>query len=400
MSDDAPARAFPLTIAWPQVEWRRWLLLFVAVGTVLYGAATAARIVARKYYVFLPDYISWTLTPAPTPKQPVHLLVLFADHFEPNRQVTTTTHWMQRYVAMASRHRDSSGRVPQHTWFYPGEQFEPGIMEVLQDHMRRGFGEVEFHFHHDYDTAETLKPSIQRALDQFARYGFNRTVDGQTRFAFVHGNFGLDNSNGPFYCGVPTEIRLLRELGAFADFTFPSIYQSSQPNVVNRVFAVKDDERPKSYDTPLPLSALRRGEADLMVLEGPLVFAPTLKLRRLFLELDDGDVHPGMPASRARVDRWVRANVHVPERPEWVFIKMFGHGAETPEDVDAVTGADFDDMLDYLEREYNDGRKYVLHYVTAREAFNVAMAAVDGYSGDPTAYLDYVVRPYVSSARR
>ena len=137
-----------------------------------------------------------------------------------------------------------------------------------------------------------------------------------------------------------------------------------------------------------------------MIFEGPLVFAPTLNVRRLFLQLDDGNIHPSVPASPARADTWVRANVHVPQRPEWVFIKLFAHGAESPADVDAVTGSDFDETLAYLEREYNDGQRYVLHYVTAREAYNVAMAAVDGHSGNPADYLDYLVKPYVSSAPR
>jgi hypothetical protein len=365
-------------------------------AAMAYAAATVVRVVVRKYYVFLPGYVSWMTTPVPAPDGPTHLMVMFADHFEPNRNVAIAKDWMRRYTATASRHRDATGRAPQHTWFYPAEQFEPSIMQVLLDAVKRGYGEVEFHFHHDYDTAATLRPRVEEALQQFATFGFNRTVDGHTRFAFVHGNFGLDNSNGPYFCGVSNEISLLRDLGAFADFSFPSVYLDSQPRVVNTIFAARDDDAPKSYDRPVPLSALRRGQADMMIFEGPLVFAPTWNMRRLFLDLDDGDIHPGMPASPGRVARWVRAGVHVPQRPEWVFIKLFGHGAESPADIEAVTGADFDATLSYLEQHYNDGQRYVLHYVTARQAYNIAMAAVDGHSGDPSAYLDYVVPRYVA----
>ncbi len=365
---------------------------------VLYAGATTARVVARKYYVFLPGYVRWTLTPAATGQGPTHLLVLVADHFEPNRQLATTTTWMERYRLMAARHADATGRRPQHTWFYPGEQFEPAIFEVLRRAVGDGLGEVEFHFHHDLDTAEALRPRLQEALARFASFGFNRTADGATHFAFVHGNFGLDNSNGPLYCGVDTELSMLRELGAFADFTFPSIYQDSQPSSVNTIFAARDDSGPKSYDRPLPLTALREGRADLMMFEGPLVFAPTFNPRRLFLELDDGDIHPGMRASAARIPRWLRAGVHVPGRPEWLFIKLFAHGAGSLADMEAVTGPDFDGMLSALERDYNDGQRFVLHYITAREAYNIAMAAVDGHGGDPTPYLDYAIPPYLSSS--
>ena len=50
-----------------------------------------------------------------------------------------------------------------------------------------------------------------------------------------------------------------------------------------------------------------------------------------------------------------------------------------------------------MERAYNDGTHYVLHYVTAREAFNVARAAVDGKQGDPRQYYDYLIPPYVAN---
>ena len=50
----------------------------------------------------------------------------------------------------------------------------------------------------------------------------------------------------------------------------------------------------------------------------------------------------------------------------------------------------------YLEARYNDGVNYILHYVTAREAYNVARAAAAGATGEPPQYYDYVVKPYVA----
>ena len=124
-------------------------------------------------------------------------------------------------------------------------------------------------------------------------------MDGRTRFAFVHGNSGLDNSNGPAVCGVNEELRLLRELGCFADFTFPSLYETSQPPFVNTIYAAADDPGPKSYARRLPLEALRDGRADLMIFEGPLIFTPSWRLRQLFVTADDGNIHPSMPATPA-----------------------------------------------------------------------------------------------------
>lgn len=369
-------------------------ILLLSLATA-YIAATAVRFYVRNYYIFLPDYLRWTFTPASSTVETKHLFVLFTDHFEPDMSVERTQQWLSRYEAMAAHHRDSDGRVPQHTWFYPGEQYQPQVLDALGGAVKAGFGEVELHYHHTNDTEATLRDKLQRAVEKFQRHGFLKTVDGQTRYAFIHGNFGLDNSMGAEFCGVDDELRVLHETGAFVDYTLPAIYTTAQPRLVNQIYAAKEDSHAKSYDRRLPLEALNTpGLADLMVFEGPLVFAPSTRIRRLFLDLDNGDVHHTMLASGDRIPRWLRANVHVPGHEDWVFIKLFGHGVSSPGDVDAVTGPGYDEMLSRFERDYNDGKRYVLHYITAREAYNLVMAAVDGHSGDPRPYYDYRVKRY------
>jgi hypothetical protein len=59
--------------------------------------------------------------------------------------------------------------------------------------------------------------------------------------------------------------------------------------------------------------------------------------------------------------------------------------------------ADGDGALSYLERTYNDGRRYVLHDVTAREAYNLARAAAEGASGGQRQYLDTYAGRYQAS---
>jgi hypothetical protein len=134
-----------------------------------------------------------------------------------------------------------------------------------------------------------------------------------------------------------------------------------------------------------------------MIFQGPLIFAPSLSLRHLFVDLDDGDIHASQHASPTRADRWVRANVHVPQRPDWVFVKLFSHGISTSGDAEACLGDDFHETLSYLERAYNDGTRYLLHYITAREAYNLARAAAEGATGEPQQYLDAYVKPYRAS---
>ena len=53
-----------------------------------------------------------------------------------------------------------------------------------------------------------------------------------------------------------------------------------------------------------------------------------------------------------------------------------------------------------LEQHYNDGQRYILHYVTAREAYTLAMAAADGKRGDPRQYYDDTIGPYEADPGR
>ena len=46
-----------------------------------------------------------------------------------------------------------------------------------------------------------------------------------------------------------------------------------------------------------------------------------------------------------------------------------------------------------LTQRYNDGERWVLHYVTAREMYNIAMAAMEGHAGSPGDYRNYVIAP-------
>jgi hypothetical protein len=50
-------------------------------------------------------------------------------------------------------------------------------------------------------------------------------------------------------------------------------------------------------------------------------------------------------------------------------------------------------MYEHLARRYNDGVQYVLHYVSAREVYNIIKAAESGETGDPGTYRDYVLAP-------
>jgi len=46
-----------------------------------------------------------------------------------------------------------------------------------------------------------------------------------------------------------------------------------------------------------------------------------------------------------------------------------------------------------IEYLYNDGKRWRLHYVTAREMYNLVKAAEAGETGDPGMFRDFVVSP-------
>ncbi|HEV3329364.1 MAG TPA: hypothetical protein VG096_00175 [Bryobacteraceae bacterium] len=370
------------------LKWAIVLLL------VLFLAALSYRVVSRKYYVWLPGYAHWLTHQERAKTQPIHIFFLYADHFEPGQRFDLMERWLKEYPKMAERHRDSNGRRLQHTWFYPAEQPIDRNLLALRKLVAAGYGETELHLHHFHDTPASARRRFEEGISYFQRFGFLKGVDGHTHFAFVHGNWSLDNSLGDAYCGNSQELRMLKELGCFADFTFPSLWEHSQPAWVNNIYDVTDDDRPKSYDQGVPIAVGWHPSGDLVLVQGPLLILPSINPAKLFFSVVDGDIHPGVPVTPQRVDAWVRANIHVAGRPDWVLIKVHGHAGSSTADLEETIGPDFDNALTYLEKHYNDGRQYLLHYVTARETYNLIRAGADGKQGDPQQYYNLVTPPY------
>ena len=379
---------------------RRLLVL----GLILYCAAWAYRIRNRKYYIWLPAYFSWLAEKKEAVGPgPVHVFFLFTDHFEPGQRFELTQQWVDQYPKIAERHHDSGGRPWQHTWFYPAEQPVDRNLIALRGLVRRGYGEVELHLHHGNDTNETGRQRFRQSVEYFQKFDFLKGTDGQTHFAFIHGNWSLDNSNGTAQCGVNRELTILREAGCFADFTFSSIWVNAQPPMVNNIYMATDDDGPKSYAHGVDLRVGSMPPGDLVIFQGPLLLLPDFELRHFYrllgASVENAEIHAAVPVTPKRIDAWVRADIHVKGRPDWVFVKVHGHGAGKPRDANEMLGPELDGALSYMERAYNDGKRYVLHYVTAREAYNLVRAAVDNKTGDPRQYYNYVIPPYLANRR-
>jgi hypothetical protein len=106
--------------------------------------------------------------------------------------------------------------------------------------------------------------------------------------------------------------------------------------------------------------------------------------------IENGDVRGGFPPVPERVDFWIRQGIHVAGKPDWRFVKVHTHGTQE-RDIEALLGAPVAGMFEHLEQSYNDGQRYCLHYVTAREMYNIARAAEAGETGNPHRFRDFVV---------
>ena len=58
-----------------------------------------------------------------------------------------------------------------------------------------------------------------------------------------------------------------------------------------------------------------------------------------------------------------------------------------------MLGAPMRNFLRDAVQEAKSGHQYALHFVTAREMINIALAACDGRDGRPGHYRDYRLRP-------
>jgi len=318
-----------------------------------------------------------------------------ADHFEPkwgngagNRRVNT---WLERYPIMAKKHADNDGKYPQHTFFIPLEEYEPEHLERIAKLCREGLGEVEIQLHHDNDTEHKLRGKIEKGIADFRRHGLlsKDKNTGEIKFGFVHGNWALDNSRKDGrWCGVNNEIGVLEELGCYADFTLPSAPSDTQTRKINSIYyAIDDPEKPKSHDTGIDAGTIGENKG-LMIIQGPLALNWKRRKFNIFPKIENAEIAWHNKPTKDRIDLWVEQDISVKGNAGWIFIKAHTHGCQE-KNFDSLLGKPIHDMHNYLRVKYNDGVNFKLHYVTAREMYNIIKAAEAGENGEPGEYRDY-----------
>ncbi|HLK40237.1 MAG TPA: hypothetical protein VKU41_25975 [Polyangiaceae bacterium] len=336
---------------------------------------------------------------APRPEGPTHVLFAMCDHYEPlwgraGHAVGSdrVARWVRDYPVLAREFRDASGRPPRHTFFFPGEQYADDLLAGLGRLASARFGEVELHLHHDGSDAARLEREIRSYLDAYARHGFlPRDADGRIRYGFIHGNWCLANSRRDgLYCGVDSELAVLFETGCYADFTFPSAPDETQPGIVNQIYwPTGDPRRARAHERGVRARVGHVMEDRILMIQGPLALAR--REGRLGARIDSAAVTAHDPGTARRVDTWVSQGICVEGRPEWLFVKVHTHGAPEAQ-ADSLLGEPGRALHRALGR-YNDGERFLLHYVSAREMFNIALSAMHGLRGDPDEYRDRFLSP-------
>jgi len=382
-----------------------FLIAAVFVAFIFRGAARRRGIT----YWFPGDLLrSISLFFTQRPQGTVHIMFAFVDHFEPgNRnappdlQASRVDAWCTGYPPLADRHRDSDGISPQHTFFFPPHYDKQGHLEKLTSLCSAGYGEIELHLHHDRqepwpDDEESLRRKIEECVESFSRCGVFCLPDGRCVYGFIHGDWALANSlAGGEHCGVNDEITILQQTGCYADFTFP-VSNEAQPGRANSLFyGGSCRERPKGFDSIAdPVEVGKTPGKGLLIVQGVIGFRWRSRTHRFTPSIEQANISKADYTFAERIDYWIQKRIHVPGRPEWIFVKVHTHGARE-EDREVLLGETADAMYSHLETAYNDGERYKLHYVSARETYNIIKAAEDGKSGNPNDYRDYLIPRYV-----
>jgi hypothetical protein len=334
-----------------------------------------------------------------------HVVILVANHFEPSwrevghHDIDTQIRLLEDYSKLAGKTCNSivgsDGVKFQHTNFFPIEQYDSRLLDIVAQMQSDGLGEAEIHLHHGVekpDTAENLRNTLVEGRDVFAeKHKLLSRFDGkgEPKYAFVHGNLALANSSGGEMCGVDEEMKILAETGCYADFTLPTAPDRTQVPIINSI-----------YECGMPLNEAiphRKKKTivdgnDLnlpIIFQGPLVFNWTRKVNGIPIpRIDDGALVDNQTTDLRRFKRLISSNITVAGKSDWVFVKLYCHGFFT-HDQKACIGEGAERFFGEILEDSEKTGAFDLYFASAREAFNMVSAAADGKTGKPSEYRNY-----------
>lgn len=351
---------------------------------------------------WLPQYLAQR--PARATAGTTDIMFAVCDHFEPFHNaekieaLRRLAIWKSKWPRLIEDFRDADACHPRHSFFYPIEQYDRDVANEIAELCAMCGGELEFHLHHADDTADTLRYRLERAKDLFGDHGFlSRDSSGDLRFGFIHGDWALDNSHPQGkYCGVSSELCVLRKAGCYADFTMPSAPDVTQTTTINSIYYAHDTPEPKSHDRGTRAcvlekhtKSLRESFEHLLIVQGPLALNWRRRKFGLLPRIENGDLTGANPPRPDRMKIWRDLNIHVEQQPNWIFIKLYTH-AGIPRNMATLLENPMRDFYEHVLANYNDGKKYRFHFVTAREMVNIVHAAEDGHAGNAGAFRNHL----------
>ncbi len=370
-----------------------WIVAGLAVISVLCGIVLWVVIKSRNMQYWLGGYFFPNAEQAQQRRQlakfrqqyqqgkeakPLDVYIAVCDHYEPewgkpakSVSIDKVKRWCDEYPQSFAEFKDSSGRPPQQTFFFPQDEYAPEYLDLLAGLCRAGYGDVDVHLHHDHDTAEGLRQKLSEFRDTlFHQHGLLRRdpTTNEIIYGFIHGNWALCNSRPDGrWCGVENEIEILKETGCYADFTMPSAPSDTQTSTINSIYYATQKEGVKSHDVgTLAKVGTNPPVNSLLMIQGPLQLDWNRRKFGIIPRIENGDLTEARPPSWARMKLWLQAGVHVAGAPEKVFIKLHTHGCKDG-NIDMLLGEPMRKFHQELKKHAAEQSSFRYHYVTAWE---------------------------------
>jgi len=300
-----------------------------------------------------------------------------ADHYEPywgkaskKDAIRRVKRWHNEFVPLAKKYVDSEGNHPIYSFFYPAEEYDEEAMNMLADIVDKGFGDMEIHLHHENDTADNLKKDLKdfiSLLDEKHKL-LRRDENGDLVYAFIHGNWALDNSHPEgAYCGVDNELQVLKDTGCYLDMTMPSAPCRTQTKTINSIYFAKGQKgKCKSHDVGVNAAPGRWLKADeILMVQGPLGFNWKSRKFGILPRIEAGELSHDAPPTNERIKLWLKYGARMQGVDDHIFIKLHTHGAND-RNLEMLLGGGLENMWQGLNEVVRNNSDFSLHYVSAR----------------------------------
>lgn len=303
-----------------------------------------------------------------------------ADHYEPywgkaskDDAIERVKRWHQEYIPIAKKHSDSDGNHPIHSFFYPAEEYDEDAMKMLEDIVKDGYGDMEIHLHHENDTADNLRKDLNdfSSLLNEKHNLLRKDKNGKLVYAFIHGNWALDNSHPKgLHCGVENELEILEETGCYMDMTMPSAPDRTQTKKINSIYFSKGKPgKNKSHNDGENVKQGRwKQPGEILMVQGPLGFNWKSRKFGLIPRIEAGELSHDAPPTKERINLWINNAASIEGVDDHVFIKLHTHGAND-KNLQMLLGGGFEQLWSDLEQLVRDNSNYSLHYVSARSMY-------------------------------